>query len=284
MLQQFGGSLPKIDFQKLLFLLTTEKTNNFYDFVPYKYGCFSFQSYQDLNTMIKYEQISELNNNWSKIESKNFIEELTFADRISLVQFYNTYKNLRGDKLIKYIYNKYPYYAIKSEIAKKLLNNEELKNVQLAKPKNNIIALYTIGYEGKTPEYFANQLIKHDIKILCDVRKNPISMKYGFSKNQLKNIVENVGIEYIHIPELGIEAGKRKNLNSFEDYKVLFGNYKKTTIPNEKESLNFIEKLITTKKRVALTCFEADHNSCHRTEVAKAIMKIKTQEYDVIHL
>ena len=41
-------------------------------------------------------------------------------------------------------------------------------------------------------------LIREDVKLLCDVRKNPLSMKFGFSKNQLKGILEGVGIEYIH--------------------------------------------------------------------------------------
>lgn len=34
--------------------------------------------------------------------------------------------------------------------------------------------------------------------------KNPISMKYGFSKSQLQNACEGVGISYNHFPDLGI--------------------------------------------------------------------------------
>jgi len=284
LLQQFGGSLTKLDLQKLLFIYTTEKTKNYFDFVPYKLGCFSFQSYQDLNTMVKYGLIAEVQNHWLSIDKRNYINELTYNDRLALTELYQTYKDIRKKKLMQYVYKKYPYFAINSIVAKDILNSEEFNIVQQSRPENNIMGLYTIGYEGKTPEYFANQLIKHDIKILCDVRKNPLSMKYGFSKNQLKNIIENCGIEYIHIPELGIQSEKRKNLNSLQDYKMLFDDYRKTTLTNAKEPLNFIENLITTKKRVALTCFEADYNRCHRNQVAQAIIKIKTKEYDIKHL
>ncbi|WP_342774750.1 DUF488 domain-containing protein [Bartonella massiliensis] len=53
-----------------------------------------------------------------------------------------------------------------------------------------------------------NCLIENDIKFLCDVRKKPISRKHGFSKRQLEKAVSNIGIEYIHLPELGIVSKK----------------------------------------------------------------------------
>jgi len=37
LLQVFGGSLPKIDFQKYLFLLNTGKPAPFFEFIPYKW-------------------------------------------------------------------------------------------------------------------------------------------------------------------------------------------------------------------------------------------------------
>ena len=51
-------------------------------------------------------------------------------------------------------------------------------------------------------------------------------MKYGFSKKQLKTACNGVGIEYIHIPEVGIESDKRQELNTQADYDKLFKLYK----------------------------------------------------------
>ncbi len=40
--------------------------------------------------------------------------------------------------------------------------------------------LFTIGYEGRGIEAFIDILIWNDSRILCDVRKNPISRKLVF--------------------------------------------------------------------------------------------------------
>lgn len=47
-LEVFGGELEKLQFQKLLMLFTTYQQNKSYHFVPYKFGCFSFQANADL--------------------------------------------------------------------------------------------------------------------------------------------------------------------------------------------------------------------------------------------
>jgi uncharacterized protein (DUF488 family) len=46
--------------------------------------------------------------------------------------------------------------------------------------------LFTIGYKGKSLEGFLNLLMKNEIAILVDVRHNPISGKFSFSKEKLK--------------------------------------------------------------------------------------------------
>lgn len=49
-----GGSLAATDLQKLLFLYTTKwEDEASFKFVPYRFGCFSFQSYADRNALIK---------------------------------------------------------------------------------------------------------------------------------------------------------------------------------------------------------------------------------------
>ena len=284
LLDQFGGTLSKTDFQKYLFLFTQVQNKKNFDFVPYKFGCFSFQAQQDISTMIKYGQIEETNLGWKKNEKKRYIAEIKMNDRISLVKFHHNIKHLKNKELIKYVYERYPYYAINSEIAKDILDNKALTLVQNSKPRNDITALFTIGYEGKSVEEYANILIDNDIKILVDVRKNSKSMKYGFSKNQLLNVMENIGIKYYHIPELGIVSDKRKNLNDFNDYQKLFSEYENDVLPYQSESIKKIDKLMFREKRVALTCFEADHNFCHRSKVADAVLLIQKEKYNVTHL
>jgi hypothetical protein len=271
LLQIFGGSLSKLNLQKYLFLFNQRTERNYYDFIPYKFGCYSFQANQDLSTLAKYKIIKEVDNNWKLIVSDNYINQLLSNDETNLLEFYSDFKNLNNNELIRYVYEKYPYYAINSKIAKDVVSKEKFKEIINNIPQQEEFALYTIGYEGKSIEYYTNQLIKENVKVLCDVRKNPFSMKYGFSKNQLKNILENIGIEYLHFPELGIESNKRKNLNTFNDFKELFAEYEDTILKSKIDEIEKLFDLYLGKKRIALTCFEADHNSCHRSHTAKIL-------------
>ena len=109
-------------------------------------------------------------------------------------------------------------------------------------------------------------------------------MKYGFSKKQLKFIVENVGIKYVHLPELGIVSGKRKQLNSKEDYEILFKDYEENILPENKDTLEELYKIFLQNKRIALMCFEADHNYCHRSRTCNALAEINKKETNYQHL
>jgi uncharacterized protein (DUF488 family) len=88
-------------------------------------------------------------------------------------------------QLVKNTFINYPYYVIKSSIADEILNDEELKKVRKTISVSDEKVLYTIGYKGISVEEYLNKLINNDIKVLCDIRRNPLSMKFGFSKKQL---------------------------------------------------------------------------------------------------
>jgi uncharacterized protein (DUF488 family) len=284
LMQQFGGSITRTDLQKLLFLYSQKQTEPAYHFIPYKFGCFSYQANQDVSTMIKYNQIEESNSLWQVKDKENYLNQLKMKDRIDLVQFYNKFKSLKGEVLIKYVYENYPYYALNSEIAKDILDVYHYKKVTELKPTNQEFTIFTIGYEGKSVEEYVNQLIKENVKVLCDVRKNPLSMKYGFSKNQLKNIVENIGIQYLHFPELGIDSDKRQDLNTKEDYKKLLDDYVENTLPTKMNDINNLSDIFLKEKRIALTCFEADYKSCHRSRTADALFFKLNKKYPVKHI
>ena len=135
-------------------------------------------------------------------------------------------------------------------------------------PSSNENALYTIGYEGKKFEEYLNQLIQNDVKILVDVRKNAHSMKYGFSKSTLRNAIENLGLKYVHIPNLGIESENRQTLKTKADYDALFAAYAKTFTEKVKD-LEYLNSTLNENARIAITCFEKDVAYCHRGVIAK---------------
>jgi len=283
LLQKWQGELPSLDFQKILFLFTKKQKKPSYEFLPYKYGCFSFHSYADKRTMIKYEMIEDSDDNWITIDKNDYISMLTDEDRNNLDKLYFEIKNLKGKDLVKYVYKKYPYYAINSQMLN-ILSDDEKGDVINEKPNIDSFELFTIGYEGRSVEAYFNLLIKNDIHVLCDIRKNSISMKYGFSKSQLSRIAEKMGIIYVHIPQLGIDSSKRQDLKTEDDYRRLFTEYRQEILPQQAHFLNIIYRLIKDNKRVALTCFEADYKSCHRSEVANALINLPKWNFLVSHI
>jgi hypothetical protein len=284
LLQTFEVKLSKLDLQKLLFLFTQKQLKPTYDFLPFRFGCYSPQANQDLKTMIKYKLVKEDANDWIIIDSLNYTKTLNKKDQENLSTFAVEFKSLRGKPLIRYVYENYPFYAIKSEIAESILNPEKLKRVLLITPRKTEPTIFTIGYEGKSVERYVTDLIREDVKLLCDVRKNPLSMKFGFSKNQLKGILEGVGIEYIHIPGLGIDSNKRQELKTQDDYEKLFVEYEQTTLKQNTGDLQALAQLFQRSKRIALTCFEGDHHSCHRSRTANALQSLLPHNTPLVHL
>jgi uncharacterized protein (DUF488 family) len=197
--------------------------------------------------------------------------------------FLSRYRSLRGTKLLTYVYERYPYYAIRSRIVDEVLgqsSSNRVKKEKRALTRTNTM-LYTIGYEGLSFESYANQLIQNDVRLLCDVRKNPLSRKFGFSKGTLSQLLPKLDIVYLHIPELGIDADLRQKLETEDDYKKLFADYRKQ-LPERMDSLTELERLLEQYKRIALTCFEKEHTSCHRHCVSDYLEKQKSLK--VCHL
>jgi uncharacterized protein (DUF488 family) len=201
-------------------------------------------------------------------------------------QFAQRYAHLRGDALVAEVYRRYPYFAIRSVMAGRLLAKEPsaLTAIRYAEPALGRAGLYTIGYEGRSLEGFLNILIHSGVNLLCDVRRNPISRKYGFSKGTLTKGCEGVGIYYEHLPELGIASEDRRGLETEADYDVLFGNYRRERLPLQSSALTKICKWVNEGKRVALTCFERPPERCHRHCVAEELERDFGETFRPVHL
>lgn len=284
LIQEFDGQLPKISLQKLLFLFTNQQSKPDYNFVPYKYGCYSFSANADFIAMVKHGQLSEDQTSFTKMGSVGYVKTLSESDKKILIDIKNIYGKLTTNSLIKFTYLNFQYYAINSVKAKEILNDEQYDKVLDAKPINNNTILYTIGYEGISLEEYLNRLIKNDVKVLVDVRNNALSMKFGFSKTQLKTFCASLNIEYLHIPEVGIQANQRQELKTQTDYDNLFDIYKNQNLKKTISQQQQILYLLKDKKRIALTCFEANICQCHRKHLAEAIIKLPEWNYELKHI
>ena len=272
LLSALGGPVCNLDFQKLLLLYCKELGEaGLYEFVPYRYGAFSFTSYADRRKLVAYGLLAPEESHWSLTAKSR--RRVGRNQDLRISYFATRYRDLRGDRLVAETYRRFPYYAIRSEIADRVLDRDDvaLQRIKLARPRPDENTLFTIGYEGRSIEGYLNALVRAGVTLLCDVRRNAISRKYGFSKSVLSNVCEKLDVGYKHLPELGITSKKRWNLETQADYDALFREYERTTLPRQREALSKIQAWIRSGERVALTCFERLSQQCHRRCVAKAL-------------
>jgi len=227
LIEVFGGSLQSTDCEKLLFNFCQQSKKNHYDFFPHKYGPFSVMSYYDRQRLTDLGLLKPVKD--FQLNTKHsYLKELTPTDKAALLRFKSNIGNLRGDKLVKKTYQEFPQYTLRSKIAGRHFTEEELKQRQFAFVTDTKPAVFSIGYEGLTIDSFLYKLIASNITVVVDVRSNPQSMKYGFSKKSFKQYIESAGMKYIHIPELGIPSAMRKGLGESVSHKTLFKAYRNT--------------------------------------------------------
>lgn len=215
---------------------------------------------------------------WKKETEELFYPALKKKDRQILDTILHHFGTLTGRELTEHTYRKYPYYAINSLAAKRYLQAEDLERIEAERSTEDDACLMTIGYEGISAEAYFNQLIKHNVSALIDVRRNAMSMKYGFHKSQLSHVCRSVGMAYYHVPEVGICNDKRRSLDTQDDYDVLFEEYRGGTLQTEIDGQRSIIEIYKKHGRIALTCFEALPCQCHRSHLADNLHKLAPEE------
>jgi hypothetical protein len=284
LLDALGGKAGRLDFQKLLFLYCQEGgIAGAYDFVPYRFGAFSFTSYADRRKLVERGLLAD-DDDWQLTEDgRKAIGRM--AD-LQVSAFARRHRNLRGDALVAETYRRFPYYATRSEVSQQVLRGDvgALERIEAARPVGKPAAVSTIGYEGRTLERYLNDLLRSGVTLLVDARRNPISRKYGFSKGTLSKCCEGVGIRYQHLPELGIASEQRQTLETQADYDALFAEYERTTLPQQTEALAKIAAWVGAGERIALTCYERLPQQCHRHCVAEALEGTFGKGFAATHL
>ncbi len=272
LLTQAERPLGRLELTKLAFLLRFEKPSAggsaFFDFVPYHYGPFSFSLYQELGKLEVQGYISSVDDSWTlgEVPPPPLTDSQTRSDIAGLLR---RFSSVSTDELVDYVYAKYPRYTVNSK-------RKKLAKKVIAKP-----AVYTAGYEGLSVDGFLNRLVESGITQLLDVRMNPIARRYGFHKSTLGKLSANLGISYVHVPELGIRSELRQSLENQSDYDRLFKLYKESTLAQELEAIERLSELIQKQPSV-LVCMEEKPSCCHRSHLAEAVSKLTNLA--VVHL
>lgn len=142
--------------------------------------------------------------------------------------------------------------------------------------------LCTSGYQGQDALAWAARLLAHEIEIVVDVRDLPLSRKKGFSKSQLRALLGERGIKYLHVKELGNPKVYRDALRDgldFEEFARIFRKHLETKTA-------ILEKLsdLAMTHRVCILCFENDPTVCHRSLVAESLVRRRPNAIEVVHL
>lgn len=270
---ELADGVPKrTQLMKWLFLLRQEAPEaagqSFYEFVPYRYGPFSFQAYRELAAL---ESSGFLESGELKIPVKGRKDARAEVHRLPpravkgidiILQKYGT---LSLEKLLNDVYKRYPWYASRSE----------LRPRGLAKPAP--LTVYTVGYEGRSIDGLLNHLLRSGIRRIVDVRKNAMSRKYGFAGKTIARLCADVGIEYTHVPSLGIPSSLRADLSTPEAYERLFDRYENEILPDATGGIEQVADLCREMPS-ALMCFEASSRQCHRGRLAPHVADVSHLE------
>lgn len=144
-------------------------------------------------------------------------------------------------------------------------------NIELERlPMKNV---YLAGYQNNDIDRFIAKIKKVKITTLLDVREIPLSRKKGFSKMQLRDRLQEEGIQYEHIQSLGSPKAIRHELRNTGDYIQFFDKYRAYLKDRHFE----IQKIVsmTESETICLMCFEERCELCHRTLLADELQKIR---------
>lgn len=277
MLQQAGGTANKLQFMKWAFLLSQETASgggdNFYQFVPYRYGPYSFSLQQEVESLIRDGLMQGSGDVAWRLTEAGHKTPTAISSEVDrdVSSILDKYGRLTVNELVDTVYANYSWFTINSANARRRCRE---------KPHADL-ATYTMGYEGLLIDGFLNRLLTQGLFAIIDVRNNPISRRYGYHKNTLARLCRDVGLDYDHFPELGIPTGGRQGLHSSQDYNTLFTSYERDTLAREKASVQAVSTLVATKPS-ALVCMEANPNSCHRSRLATAVSAISNLA--IVHL
>ncbi|HEY9236731.1 MULTISPECIES: DUF488 domain-containing protein [Phenylobacterium] len=130
--------------------------------------------------------------------------------------------------------------------------------------------LATIGYEASTQDEVIGRLKAARVETVVDVRAVSSSRRAGFSKTVLAASLAEAGIGYVHLRQLGTPKAGRDAARKgrVEEMRTIFEAH--MTEPGAQLELKAAEELAGSRK-IALLCFEADHNGCHRKILAEQI-------------
>jgi uncharacterized protein (DUF488 family) len=143
--------------------------------------------------------------------------------------------------------------------------------------------LFTAGYAGLDPESFLAKLQKHRVRVVVDVRQNPVSRKKGFSRKSLSAFLERNGVDYLHARSFGVPTKLRNKLKSGEQGLPAYLSEYRKYLETQGFAISELYNLVR-RKRGCLICLENCSYECHRSVVAEVVANLNGKDLEIVHL
>ena len=133
--------------------------------------------------------------------------------------------------------------------------------------------IFTIGHSTRPIDEFIRLLQSHEVHRLVDVRTVPRSrFNPQFDNSRLPSLLQDGGIHYLHVPELGGLRKPRPDSQNNGWRNTSFRGY-----ADHMQTDTFRHGLercleLAARERIALMCAEAVPWRCHRSLIADALV------------
>jgi uncharacterized protein (DUF488 family) len=133
--------------------------------------------------------------------------------------------------------------------------------------------VWTIGHSTRPIEEFLSLLAEHQIELLVDVRRFPVSKRYAqYNEANLRSSLTEVGVDYLWLPELGGRRNPRRDSPNTAWRNAGFRGYADHMMT--REFRDGFERVIESAElsRVAVMCSESVWWRCHRGLISDALV------------
>lgn len=131
--------------------------------------------------------------------------------------------------------------------------------------------LFTIGYEKTTQPAVLDELARAKVNVVIDTRAVAASRRPGFSKRQLAAGLDQRGVGYVHLRDLGTPKDGRlaARTGRLDDLFRIYERHLAT--PPAQQQLDELTSLARTGRRLCLLCYEREPSHCHRRRIAEVV-------------
>jgi len=126
--------------------------------------------------------------------------------------------------------------------------------------------IYSVGHSNRGGRAFIELLQRHDVELVADVRRRPISRFAHFSQEELTSLLHEHGIDYVHLEPLG--AFREEGYEAWMQTRTWQQAYRELVV-------------LARRQTAAFMCAERLPQQCHRRYIAR---RLAMDGWRVVHL